>query len=73
VKRDQIFAGVEQQIVKDRLYVYGGWAASGPTAGIGVYFKNVTFNVAYANNTFADLDPHMGHSQMFMATIGGQF
>jgi hypothetical protein len=73
VRRDQIFAGVEQQIIKDRLYVYGGWAVSGPTAGIGVYFKNVTLNVAYQNNTLDDLDPHLGRSQTIMATIGGQF
>lgn len=73
VKRDQIFAGVEQQIIKDRLYAYGGWANSGPTAGVGVYFKDATFNVAYANNTFNDLNPHLGRSQAIMVTIGGQF
>ena len=68
LKRDQVFAGVEQQIIKDRLYVYGGWAASGPTAGIGVYLKHGGLNVAYMSNPFADLNPHLGRNQMIMAT-----
>ncbi len=69
VKRDQIFAGVEQQIIKDRLYVYGGWANSGPTAGIGVYFKNGGLNVAYMHNPFSLSEEHLGRSQVFMATV----
>lgn len=66
--RVQAFAGVEQQIIKDRLYVYGGWAGSGPTAGVGLYFKNGGVNIAYQNNPYADLNPHLGRAQTIMAT-----
>jgi hypothetical protein len=69
LKRDQLFAGAELMLVKDRLYAYGGWASSGPTAGIGVYFKNGGLNVAYQNNTLNDLTPHLGRSQTVMATV----
>jgi opacity protein-like surface antigen len=68
VKRDQFFVGVEQQVVKDRLYLYGGWAHSGPTAGVGLYFKHGGVNVAYMNNPFADLNPHLGRAQTITAT-----
>jgi hypothetical protein len=66
--RVQAFAGVEQQVIKDRLYIYGGWAGSGPTAGIGLYFKNGGVNVAYMNNPYADLNPHLGQANTVMAT-----
>ena len=69
VSRVQPFVGVEQQIVKDRLYVYGGWAASGPTAGIGFYLKNGGINVAYQHNPYADLNPHLGKAQVITATV----
>jgi hypothetical protein len=69
VKRDQIFTGAELQIIKDVLALYGGWANSGPTASIGVYFKNGGVNVAYMNNPFNDLNRHLGRSQMVMATV----
>lgn len=68
VSRVQPFVGVEQQIVKDKLYVYGGWAASGPTAGVGLYFKNGGVNVAWQNNPYADLNPHLGKANVIMAT-----
>jgi opacity protein-like surface antigen len=67
--RVQPFVGVEQQIVKDRLYVYGGWAATGPTIGLGYYLKNGGINVAYGNNLHADLNPHLGRSQTIAATV----
>lgn len=68
VNRIQAFAGVEQQVVKDRLYVYAGWAHSGPTAGLGLYFKRGGVNVAYMNNPHSELNAHLGRAQMLMAT-----
>ena len=67
VKRDKYFIGAELQVVKDVLCVYGGWANSGPTAGIGAYWKWGGVNVAYANNIFKDMNPHLGRSQMVSA------
>ncbi len=68
VRFDQWFAGIEQGIIKDLLYVYGGWAADGPTCGIGMYFKHGGINFSYAVNQFRDLKPHLGNSEMFMVT-----
>lgn|GEM_PF-710611 len=68
INRIQPFAGIEQQIIKDRLFVYGGWADKGPTAGLGLYFKNGGMNVAYMHNSNPDLNPHLGRSQTVMAT-----
>lgn len=68
VNRVQPFVGIEQQIVKEKLYVYGGWAASGPTAGVGYYLKNGGINVAYQHNPYADLNPHLGKANVIMAT-----
>jgi len=59
---------VEQQIIKDRLYAYAGWADKGPTAGLGLYFKNGGVNVAYMRNSYSDLRPHLGQDQTVMTT-----
>lgn len=67
-KKDQYFAGIEQGIVKDIFYLYAGWADSGSTAGIGVYFKNGGINVAYMRSPFNDLEPHLGRAEVIMAT-----
>ena len=69
VKRDQYFVGAEFYVIKEVLAVYGGWANSGPTAGISAYWKWGGANVAYMNNTFDDLNRHLGRSQMVMATV----
>ena len=65
---DQWFAGVEQGIIKDFLYVYGGWAADGPTCGIGMYFKHGGINFSYAAKQFRDLKSYLGNSEIFMVT-----
>lgn len=69
-KKDQLFAGIEQGIIKDLLYVYGGFAGSfkSPTAGVGVYFKNGGLNIAYMNNPFDNLKPYLGKAEIVMAT-----
>lgn len=67
--RVQPFVGVEQQIVKDKFYAYGGWAATGPTVGLGYYLKNGGINVAYGNNLHADLNPHLGKANVIAATV----
>lgn len=67
-KKDQYFAGIEQGIIKDILYLYGGWADSGPTAGLGIYFKNGGINLAYMHNPFNELKPYLGRAEVFMAT-----
>jgi hypothetical protein len=67
--RVQVFAGVEQQVIKDRLYVYGGWAGSGPTAGVGLYFKNGGVNVAYIHNPHSDMNQYLGRANTVMATV----
>lgn len=66
VRFDQWFAGVEQGIVKDLLYVYAGWAADGPTAGVGIYFKNGGLNISYSANQSRDLKPYLGKSEVIM-------
>lgn len=63
---DQWFAGIEQGIIKDVLYAYGGWAADGPTAGLGLYFPKGGINVAYMSKPFRDLEPFLGKAQMVM-------
>jgi len=67
-KNDQFFAGIEQGIVKDFLYLYGGWADSGPTAGIGAYLKNGGLNLAYMQRPFKDLEQYLGHADAYMAS-----
>lgn len=66
VRFDQWFAGVEQGIIKDFLYFYGGWAADGPTCGIGMYFKHGGINFSYAASQYRDLKPYLGRSEIFM-------
>jgi opacity protein-like surface antigen len=66
-RKGQLFAGVEQGIIKDFLYVYAGWAANGPTAGIGMYFKKGGINVAYMSTPFSESDRYLGRSQVITA------
>lgn len=66
VRFDQWFAGVEQGIIKDLLYIYAGWAADGPTAGVGIYFKHGGLNISYSANQSRDLKPHLGKSEVIM-------
>jgi opacity protein-like surface antigen len=67
-KKNQFFAGVEQGIVKDFLYFYGGWAADGPTAGLGVYFEHGGLNLAYMHKPFSDLEPYLGQAEVYMVS-----
>jgi hypothetical protein len=67
-KKDQIFAGIEQGIIKDRLYIYSGWAGNGPTLGVGLYFKNGGINIAYMHNQFDDLSDYLGTARLCMLT-----
>lgn len=67
-KKDQVFAGIEQGIIKDFLYLYGGWADSGPTAGLGVYFTHGGLNLAYMHKAFSDLEPFLGKADVYMAS-----
>jgi len=74
-KKDQIFAGIEQGIIKDLLYVYGGLAGSfkSPTAGIGVYGKKYGLNVAYMHNPFNELKPYLGKNSVIMVMLSLSF
>jgi hypothetical protein len=69
----QFFAGIEQGIIKDLLYIYGGWAGQGPTAGIGLYFKHGGVNFAYMNDPFPEASSTLGRGQVWMATIFFKF
>lgn len=71
--KHQVFAGVEQGIIKDILYLYGGWAGSGPTAGIGLYFKNGGVNFAYMHDPFNDLNGHLGKADVYMVSVYWNF
>lgn len=66
-ERVQLFAGVEQGIIKDMLYVYGGWAADGPTAGLGFYLEHGGINLAYMNDPFGVTHDTLGRSRVIMA------
>lgn len=69
VNRIQPFVGVQQQIIKDRLYIHVGSAnLKGFTLGPGLYFKNGGVNVAYSYNTNPELNPYFGQSHTIMAT-----
>jgi hypothetical protein len=66
------FAGVEQGIVKDVLYVYGGLAdgLNKPTAGIGIYTKHVGINLAYMRHYYKELTEFFGgNGNVYMATF----
>lgn len=63
---DQIFAGVEQAVVGDWLYVYAGWAGDGPTGGVGAYFENGGINLAYMHDTNDGLDDTLGKTDLWM-------
>ena len=67
-KIDQLFAGLEQGIIKDFLYLYGGWASSGPTVGVGAYFENSGLNLAYMHRPFKDMEQYLGEANIYMAT-----
>jgi hypothetical protein len=67
-KKEQIFAGIEQGIVKDLLYIYSGWAGSGPTTGVGLYLKKGGINIAYMHNQFDDLIDYLGKARLCMLT-----
>lgn len=68
-RKGQMFVGIEQGIIKDLLYVYGGWTANGPTAGIGVYFKKGGINVSYMSNPFSEADRYLGKSRVVSVAI----
>lgn len=68
-KENQVFAGIEQGVVKDFIYLYGGWANRGPTTGLGAYFKNGGLNFAYMKNPFDELRPYFGTADLFMGQI----
>ena len=65
---DQFFAGVEQGIYKDSLYLYCGWAGDGPTTGIGMYFENGGLNVAYMHDTNDGLNKTLGKTKVVMVS-----
>jgi len=67
--KNQAFVGIEQGIIKDSVYLYGGWAGDGPTTGIGIYLKYGGINVAYMHHAFNDLEPFLGKTQIGMVTI----
>jgi hypothetical protein len=66
---DQYFAGVEQYLIKDALALYGGWANGGATAGLGIYFLNGGFNIAYMHHGFRSMEEFLGKSEMVMASL----
>jgi len=68
-KENQVFAGVEQYVVKNALALYAGWANHSPTAGIGIYFPKGGFNLAYMENPFRELEPHFGKARIIEASI----
>jgi hypothetical protein len=63
---NRIFAGIKQGIIKDRLYLYAGWAGTGLTGGVGLDFKNAGFNIAFMDNPFSDLKEHLGRARFYM-------
>ena len=72
-RKNQLFVGIEEGIIKDFLYVYAGWAANGPTAGVGMYFKNGGMNISYMSNPFSEADDYLGKSRVMSAAIYWNF
>lgn len=66
---DQYYAGIEQGIIKDVLYIYGGWANGGTTTGIGLYFKHGGVNLAYMHRPMRALEEHLGKAEVFAASL----
>lgn len=66
---DQYFAGIEQGLVKDVLYLYGGYADGGTTGGVGVYLKHGGANLAYLHRPLRALEPFFGKGDMLMASL----
>jgi len=73
MRKGQVFAGIEQGIVKDIFYLYSGWAANGPTCGAGLYFKHGGFNIAYMQNPFSEANDYLGRARVLMAMVYGSF
>lgn len=65
------YFGIEQGIIKDFFYIYGGLADgfNKPTVGLGVYTKNVGINLAYMHKYYEDLAKFLGgQGNVYMAT-----
>ncbi len=74
--KNKWYFGVEQGIVKDVLYVYGGLANgfNKPTVGIGIYTKNVGLNLAYMYQYYKELSKFLGgRGNVYMATVYARF
>jgi len=74
--KNKWYLGIEQGIVKDIIYVYGGLANGfgKPTAGLGIYTKNAGLNLAYMYKYYEDLAKYLGgRGNVLMATAYVRF
>lgn len=74
--KDKWYFGIEQGIVKNIVYVYGGLAngLDKPTVGLGIYTKNAGINLAYMYKYYEELAKFLGgRGNVFMATAYVRF
>jgi hypothetical protein len=65
---NQYYVGVEQYLIKDTLALYAGVANGGPTAGLGVYFKNGGLNLSYGHDVLKETKQYLGVCDAYMAS-----
>ena len=68
-KFDQLFAGIEQYVIKDALALYAGYANGGVTGGAGIYFKQGGINLSYGHNLFRETKEFLGNADAYMVSV----
>ncbi len=69
VEKLQLFAGIEQGVIKDVAYLYAGWANSGPTVGLGVYLEHGGINLAYQRNVSDEMAEYFGRADLLIGSL----
>lgn len=67
------FMGGGEYCPSDPVCFYLGHNGSGVTMGVGVYQKNISFNVAYARNLSSAINEHLGRAPTLMFQVSSSF
>ena len=68
-KKSQLFAGVEQGIIKDVLCLYAGAADGSPTGGLEISCRRGGIDLSYTSNASPYANKYLGRSKLAMVSI----